>query len=247
MTAVDAVPTDTAFSHPLSPRRRTRTTRRRTRPSWATCWEGKLDRATPYSTARAITSHPSTAPSRRRRRGSGGTRRSSRGAGIRAWTASPPSRPTSRTCWYRNRSRGGHPGDPHVRRPPCGSSAGRPGALLRPPLPALPGRTLSGGQVIGRLAARHYDLPAESLRTWRFEGIEAQAVQGPVPSSASTLRRSQRRSGTPSSTRRGRASSWRRSCSTHSRDPRGRRGGCAETARPGTDRPMVRTFPVTSL
>ncbi|MGO1399468.1 MAG: heme oxygenase (biliverdin-producing) [Brevibacterium yomogidense] len=31
---------------------------------------------------------------------------------------------------------------------------------------------LSGGQVIGRLAARHYDLPAESLRTWRFEGIE---------------------------------------------------------------------------
>lgn len=31
---------------------------------------------------------------------------------------------------------------------------------------------LSGGQVIGKLAARHYDLPAESLRTWRFEGIE---------------------------------------------------------------------------
>lgn len=31
---------------------------------------------------------------------------------------------------------------------------------------------LSGGQVIGKLAARHYDLPTESLRTWRFEGIE---------------------------------------------------------------------------
>lgn len=31
---------------------------------------------------------------------------------------------------------------------------------------------LSGGQVVGRLAARHYDIPAESLRTWRFDGIE---------------------------------------------------------------------------
>ena len=31
---------------------------------------------------------------------------------------------------------------------------------------------LSGGQIIGRLAARHYGLPTESLRTWRFDGIE---------------------------------------------------------------------------
>lgn len=31
---------------------------------------------------------------------------------------------------------------------------------------------LSGGQVIGKLAARHYELPTESLRTWRFDGIE---------------------------------------------------------------------------
>lgn len=31
---------------------------------------------------------------------------------------------------------------------------------------------LSGGQVIGRLSGRHYEIPAESLRTWRFDGIE---------------------------------------------------------------------------
>lgn len=31
---------------------------------------------------------------------------------------------------------------------------------------------LSGGQIIGRLAGRHYEIPAESLRTWTFEGIE---------------------------------------------------------------------------
>lgn len=31
---------------------------------------------------------------------------------------------------------------------------------------------LSGGEVIGKLAARHYELPTDSLRTWRFDGIE---------------------------------------------------------------------------
>ncbi|WP_029088430.1 heme oxygenase (biliverdin-producing) [Brevibacterium album] len=31
---------------------------------------------------------------------------------------------------------------------------------------------LSGGQVIGRLAVRHYGIPETALRTWRFEGIE---------------------------------------------------------------------------
>lgn len=31
---------------------------------------------------------------------------------------------------------------------------------------------LSGGQVIGRLAGRHYGVPQTAMRTWRFDGIE---------------------------------------------------------------------------
>ena len=169
MTAVDAVPTDTAFSTRVKSQTQDAHDEAENSPFMGDLLEGSWT-GTPMSHCSSSTSI-STAPSRRRRRGSR-TRRSSRACWIRAWTASPPSRPTSRTC-----------GPEPLRAaatPATGTYVDRLAALPQD----APERyfahhylrylgDLSGGQVIGRLAVRHYSTcPRRSLRTWRFEGIE---------------------------------------------------------------------------